>query len=300
MIDIVTDRERNLKNLKQIGTPQDENKIYVENLAYTKIKQYNPGERAVHVLMGHTEKMNGKYVTFVEAAILVNGMEYAGGFPKWNNKVWGDVFREIKRLYDNMIIVGWVYDAKGLSPKMNRELERVHREYFGGTHQIFLLMDSIEKEETFYTYKENNLVPQEGFYIYYHAKEMPKEQVRQEQYSSIQMQSKQIHPMEEEVSIKGGRYREMMQSKQKGGVGDNSGIGIAVAVALLVFVIGVGAYENRESIFGKKKSSDIEVTGDYETESVELIEMAESTEETANSIPVEIIPGEEEKSSEGK
>ena len=37
MIEIVVDKERNLKNLKQIGTPLEENKIYVENLAYSKL-----------------------------------------------------------------------------------------------------------------------------------------------------------------------------------------------------------------------------------------------------------------------
>ena len=33
MIDIVMDKERNLKNLKQIGTPKEDDKIYIENFA---------------------------------------------------------------------------------------------------------------------------------------------------------------------------------------------------------------------------------------------------------------------------
>ena len=41
MIEIVTDKERNLKNLTQIGTPKEEDKVYIENLAYTKIKENN-------------------------------------------------------------------------------------------------------------------------------------------------------------------------------------------------------------------------------------------------------------------
>ena len=47
MIDIVTDKERNLKNLKQIGTPREENKIYIENFAYAKIKEKSYKEKRV-------------------------------------------------------------------------------------------------------------------------------------------------------------------------------------------------------------------------------------------------------------
>lgn len=332
MIDVVVDKERNLKNLKQIGTPQKENRIYVENLVYSKIKEENHRDKTVYVFMGHTERMNGNYATFVEAAISVNDMEFSGGIPRWNNKMWSGVFREIKRIYEDMIIVGWACDMKGLAPKMTRELERVHREFFGGIHQIFLLMDSVEKEETFYTYKENGLVPKEGFYIYYHTKtafpvkkeskfemidldlEVPDKQLGEDIKQIVQSQA-----YTDDMHIKGGRYRELLQTQQQAEEKDSSNLGIAVAVALLVFVIGIGAYENRNSLFGRIGIPAIEETGYFPTESTESAAAETSTTDTNNSettgseiasevsgdtpdagntIPIEIIPGEEEKSSD--
>jgi hypothetical protein len=331
MIDVVVDKERNLKNLKQIGTPQKEDRIYVENLVYSKIKEENHRDKTVYVFMGHTERMNGKYATFVEAAILVNDMEFFGGMPRWNNKTWSGVFREIKRIYEDMIIVGWACDMKGLAPRMTKELERMHREFFGGIHQIFLLMDSAEKEETFYTYKENALVPKEGFYIYYHTKpstrlqEVPKFEmidlnleVPDRNPESEIRQISQVDTEQEVVPVKGGRYRELLQTQQTVEK-DTSNLGIAVAVALLVFVIGIGAYENRDSLFGEKEAPAAKETGYVSTESTEsdatkvsgtetnnsettsgeaVSEVSGDAADVGNTIPVEIIPAETEKSSE--
>ena len=60
MIEIEMNKERNLKNVKQIGTPHEEDKVYVENLVYTKLKEGGQKEKNIYVLMGHTERMNGK------------------------------------------------------------------------------------------------------------------------------------------------------------------------------------------------------------------------------------------------
>ena len=155
MIEIINDKERNLKNIKQIGTPKEENKIYVEHIVYAKIKETSYTEKRVFVLMGHTERLEGRYVTFVEGIIPVREIEFQGNIPRWNNSTWGEVFREIKRLYEEMIIVGWAIDVKGMLPKVTPELERVHREHFGGVHQLLFLLDTLEQEETFYMYKEN-------------------------------------------------------------------------------------------------------------------------------------------------
>ena len=39
MIDIETKNERDLKNIRQIGTPTQEDKIYIENAVYARIHE---------------------------------------------------------------------------------------------------------------------------------------------------------------------------------------------------------------------------------------------------------------------
>lgn len=298
MIEIETEKNRNLKNVKQIGTPREENKIYIENMAYNKIKENTYQEKRVFVLMGHTERMEAKYATFIEAAIPVGEIGFSGGVPRWNNAVWSEVFREIKRLYEDMIIVGWAMDARGMSLKMTPDLERVHREHFGGVHQLFFLLDTLEQEETFYIYKENKVVFKDGFYIYHKArsKEGKERPLNQEHISVAVLPEKNrgLRMLEPEVEVevsekeirRGGKYRQMMQ-EQKKPERDNGNIGIAIAVAMLIFVIGVGVYENSDSIQTNllQNQNSTEVLGDDVEES--------DTQTSTNIIDVEVIPGSE-------
>lgn len=320
MIEIVMDKERNLKNVKQIGTPREEDKIYIENLAYSKLREESYKEKRVFVLMGHTEKMEGRYATFVEAVIPVKEMEFSGSIPHWNNAMWSQVFREIKRIYEDMIIVGWAVDIKGMMPSMTSELERIHREHFGGVHQLVFLMDSLEKDEIFYMYKENRLVPKDGFYIYYHARKN-ESAIRREKANSIEnIELVDLNRDENdnntskivEVDInpeqwgrpRGGRYRQMMAERSKPAESSNGGL--AIAVAMLVFIIAVGAYENRDFFLEGQGGTSKEVGASTETgasmetgvsEKTDVSAGADVSEEkdssTENIIPVEVVPGTE-------
>lgn len=280
-----------LKNVKQIGTPRENNKIYIENTTYNKIKEDSYLEKRVFVLMGHTERMGEKYATFIEAAIPVRDIEFSGGVPKWNNGIWSGVFREIKRLYENMIIVGWAVDIKGMSPKLTPDLERVHREHFGGVHQLLLLMDSLEQEETFYIYKDNKVELKDGFYIYHKARSkeripvtvLPEKESKPRRFEpEVEVEVEMSEPQERPS----GRYRQMIQEK-KTPQKDNGNVGVAIAVAMLIFVLGVGVYENSDAIQTGllQNQNATEVSGE---------EMKETeTEVSGNVVEIEVVPGSE-------
>lgn len=330
MIEFVNDKDRNLKNLKQIGTPREDNKIYIEDFAYAKIKENSYKEKRVFILMGHTERMEGRYATFIEAVIPIREMEFNGNIPKWDNAIWSEVFREIKRLYEDMIIVGWTIDIKGMLPKMTPELERVHREHFGGVHQLIFLLDTLEQEETFYMYKENKLVPKDGFYIYHRARK--RESLQQEETISyaepipitvLPEKTKRKKHQEVDVEVefsehekrKGGRYRQIIQEQNQEKVSNSGNMGLGIAVAMLLFVIGVGVYENRGNLFHGVNAVETNLTQEQSAteigvlqEESEVTEVSGEASDTENDeqgaedvetgieiIPVEIIPGSETK-----
>ena len=298
MIEIETEKNRNLKNVKQVGTPREENKIYIENMTYNKIKAEGHQERRVFVLLGHTERMGSKYATFIEAAIPVREMGFSMGLPKWNSSVWNEVFQEMKRLYEDMIIVGWAMGVKGMSLKMTPDLERIHREYFGGVHQLLFLVDTLEQEETFYIYKENQVVSKDGFYIYHKVRGGLRQMGEKERVPVQVLSEKKNKPHEtgpevevalalkEEDVCRGGRYRQMLQEPKKREK-DSGNIGIAIAVAMLVFVIGVSVYENSDAIHTNllQDQNSTEVSGEELKEN--------DTQTSADNIEVEVIPGSE-------
>lgn len=323
MINIVTEQERNLKNLKQIGTPREENKIYIENFAYTKIKERTYKEKRVFVLMGHTERMEDRYATFVEAAIPVGEIEFSGGVPRWNNKIWNDVFREIKRLYEDMIIVGWAVDRKGMSLQWSPELERVHREHFGGVHQLLFLLDTLEREEIFYMYKENRVIEKDGFYIYHRARKKQEAELVEIEVLPPKTKEEDVHipkllqrdsvRAEAEVELDvseieprcTGQYRQLLQEKETNKIKDNGNVGLVVAAALLLLIIGAGVYDNFDNWFGNREAIETQVQSEQMSEEPEIIIedtesldeqtkdlVSENAEEGQEVIPVEVISGE--------
>lgn len=301
MIEFVNDKDRNLKNLKQVGTPREENKIYVDDFAYAKIKEDTYKEKRVFVLMGHTERMDGRYATFIEAVIPVKEIAFSGVLPKWSNATWREVFQEIKRLYEDMIIVGWAVDAKGMHPKLTPDFERVHREYFGGMHQLLFLLDTLEQEETFYMYKENKIVSKDGFYIYHRARRKEEMETRSEKRMTERELPKVNIEVEgfEDVPKRVGVYRQMLQEQRQEKHTEGGNSGLAIAVAMLVFVIGVGAFENRDRIFQVDTAVEADALHDQGMTEMEIDNIEETEQvETENDgvetlIPIEIIPGTE-------
>lgn len=319
MIEIVMDQERNLKNLKQIGTPREENKIYIENLAYSKIREDSYQDKRIFVLMGHTERMEGRYATFVEMVIPVREPEFSGNVPQWNNSMWSQVFRDIKRTCEDMIIVGWAVDLRGMSPKVTPELERAHREHFGGAHQVLFLLDTMERDETFYIHKENRLVAKDGFYIYYRARKSEERSPQEEKsrvdgfqvldFNKPNAEEEETKTVDVDISSESqrtssrGRYRQMMQQQRKSS--DEGNVGVAIAAAMLVFIITVGIYENRDSILGSQGEISTEAdapAGEVPAEVKAASEEKDATENTTETetaapaqegyvIPVEPVSG---------
>jgi LysM repeat protein len=266
----------NLKNIRQIGTPTEADKVYMEAAAYDRIHAEEIAEKRVFVLMGHTECEEQRYATFVESVIAVRDIDFDRNIPVWNNRVWNVVFREIKNSYEDAVIVGWAVDVKGAAMQISEELEAVHREQFGGIHQLLLLMDSLEPEENFYQMKNNHLRQKEGFYIYYDQESkqrIPEVQLEfpaSEEFFRRETQGK----MREEESAAPyntvratARYRKLQQeaSEQESGK-PVSRLGAMVAAVLVIAILGTALSKNQFLSVFSEKTNEPEETVEKTTE----------------------------------
>jgi LysM repeat protein len=266
-----------------MGSPTQENRIYIENAAYARVHEEDYAKQRAFIFMGHTECKEGCYATYVEAAIPVRDLEFSQNVPSWNTHVWSDVFREVKRSYENSIIVGWALDCRGFAPRMTAALEAVHREQFGGAHQVLLLMDTLEGEEYFFQNHGSRLQKKEGFYIYY-ARELHR-----------------ICPADVTVEIPS---RESVQTipekKQDGNDKVHTSYAMVAAVAALVVILGLGLVQGQIPLqrigqavqaMGKRVKNGI---GSAEwlvgTENVEGTEVGTEAAETIELIPIEEVP----------
>lgn len=270
MIDIVTEQELNLKNVTQIGTPSEEEKIYIEDAAYARIHMDDFQEMRVFVLMGHTTCTSGRYTTFVEAALPVRDIEFDHRTPLWTNWIWNEVFHEIKYSYEKSIIVGWAFDIKGIPPAITPELEAIHREHFGGVHQVLFLVDTVGTEEYFYLNKSNHLYRKDGFYIYYNANKkripQPRQELKRQGISSeyfvnrrnrMEQRPETDQKMAWKNEQKSGHSSKMsarqllMEQQSRSGAASGSktsAFGVVVAVALLVGIVATSFYKNPQQL----------------------------------------------------
>lgn len=295
MIDIVTN------NVRQIGTPADEGRVYISEKAYKRIKTEGFKDKEVFVLMGHTESSGGRYATFVEAAIAVYDMEFDKNAPLWTNKVWSRVFAEIKKSYEELIIVGWAFRQDDFPAEPTPMLENIHREHFGGAHQLMFLLNRTEQEENFFIKKNNHLKKKTGFFVYYRMNEhcdsaesynnadsYNKSRSRYEDNDTEAESSySQIHkrasaddrinvtfPVEfGSISKERGRYRKAMEAGKEPRKGSFASVVMIAAIAVLIVLIGLKAGAGMSGTIDKKETLP-----------------AMSTEEDL--IPVEKISGE--------
>lgn len=179
-----TERHSLPKDIRQMGKPDVGERIYVENEVYQFLHPYDSvQEKSAYVLLGRFENYSGRDCAFVEAAIFLEEIDFDGDLPLWNDDTWAYIYRQLRREYDKMVIVGWAVDIKGQLPNMTGQLERMHQSNFGGIHQLLFLMDSLEGEEAFYGNKNGRLCRREGFYVYYEKKAVP--QIKKEMLSEL-------------------------------------------------------------------------------------------------------------------
>lgn len=306
MIDIVTN------NVRQIGTPADEGRVYISEKAYKRIKTEGFKDKEVFVLMGHTESSGGRYATFVEAAIAVYDMEFDKNAPLWTNKVWSRVFAEIKKSYEELIIVGWAFRQDDFPAEPTPMLENIHREHFGGAHQLMFLLNRTEQEENFFIKKNNHLKKKTGFFVYYRMNEhcdSAESHNKTDSYNKIdcyrnvdsnnkssryedtdtaaECSYSRIHrrasaddrinvTFPEEfgsISKERGRYRKAMEAGKEPRKGSLASVVMVAAIAVLIVLIGLKAGAGMSGTIDKKETLP-----------------AMSTEEDL--IPVEKISGE--------
>lgn len=298
------------KDIKQMGKPDIGDRIYVENQVYQRMHPYeNPEEMTAYVLLGRFENYAGKQCVFVEATILLEEMAFEGEVPLWNDQTWAYIYKQLKREYDNMVIVGWALDIKGQLPNMTARMEALHQSHFGGAHQVLFLMDSLEREEAFYCNRGGRLYRREGFYVYY-RKTREREQTPEQETTAGGVQEMTAGGVQEEDAfareqfyvddmqenpIKSrGSYREQLYGKKikswenisagvekrAGNLPGTGGMGNAYTAVLAVIVcaLGVTAFFNYQKLDAMEAAiAGMNVGQVAQTEMTEEIEATEVT-----------------------
>ena len=161
-------------NIRQIGEIRGQQKIYIEDYAYTFLKKISripeKGGKAA-VLLGQNHWAEGNAYLFIKSALQIRNMEVSPEHIVFSDKVWGQVYEDSRKYFPQQEIVGWFVSLPGFNMQINEVLLKTHLNHFAGNDKVLFVAEPGEWEEAFFVYENNQLNRQPGYYIYYEKNE---------------------------------------------------------------------------------------------------------------------------------
>ena len=296
-------------NIRQIGEIQGNQKIYIEDYAYTylcRIASEDSAKGRAAILLGQANWKDGKTYLFIKSAVALHDIEVSEEHFAFTKDVWKQIYEENKKFFPNQEIVGWFLSLPGCSMELHEGICKTHFNHFGGNEKVLMVMEPLEKEEAFYRYEEGKLTRQEGFYVYYEKNE-PMQNFLIEQNKYAKERSEKV--ADEAVKT----FRKKVEEKTKGKKRDKiaplfrMASASAAAAMLIAGVLYLNQYEKLKKTnsiadkakIEKKKSETVVSNSDNDAETIEKSE-ASDTENLKEETQTETKPETELTTDESK
>lgn len=181
MIEIVYDKEDQTednifagitlpKNIRQIGAPNGNRRIYIEDYVMTYLNQLaNPNSTFARgaILVGESVKGANGEVVFISGALAAQNLELDLEESIFDGETWSYIYQEVKTYFPDLEVVGWFLSRMGFSTAVNDMIVKIHMDNFAGPDKVLYIMDALEGEDAFYMMDGEGLRRQSGYYIYY-------------------------------------------------------------------------------------------------------------------------------------
>lgn len=166
------------KNIRQMGENDSNQKIYIEDNVMTLLrkKTQNPDDVKYGVLLGDIKRNKNNTYVFIKAMVEVR--DIIENSLIFNDDIWSDIYKDIKRFFGRMDIVGWFVSVPYRVRDDLKGIRKLHMDNFAGNDKVCFLSDRTENEESFYMCRRGKLEKQKGYYIYYEKNEKMKKYMK--------------------------------------------------------------------------------------------------------------------------
>lgn len=262
------------KNVKQIGEPSRERKVYVEDYVITYINRMFMGNRdteKVLLLFGGEAVEKGCTYIYIRGACQVHpeGNEKAGKY--FSGEDFQSAMEEGRKYFKNLPLIGWALIRKGQPMSLEERMRNTWEAYMSRI-PIFLLGDVQEKEEIFYWKYDGRVKVQPGYYVFYE-----KNRAMQEYMVEMRGDGKPVEEKEKEEDFLVDSLRERLEERKTLDKNKSSKLLYAVSgfLFLVVLAIGVTILNSNEKIASIQTSVDtlLESLAENETRQQEAKQM---------------------------
>jgi LysM repeat protein len=215
---------------------------------------------------------------FISGAVDAQNIEFDMNECSFTEKVWSEIYEEIKEYFPDLTVVGWFLSRMGFSVAINERIQKLHMDNFPGSDKVLYVTDSLESEDAFYLYQKGQMVKQKGYYIYYAKNEQMQNYIISKRGEENMEEKNDIRRKDSEL-LKSYREKnnELREARE-----NTIGIGYVVGGFLTLAVMAMGI-----TIAGNyRKMQNMEV-------SINRLELTSDVTETNTAAEATIIPPEE-------
>lgn len=262
MIEVVYDKsaqtEENIfegialpKNIRQIGTPNGNKRIYIEDYVMTYLGQLaNPNSTYARgaILVGESIKGARGEVVFISGALPAQNLELDLEESTFDGETWSMIYQEVKTHFPDLEVMGWFLSRMGFSTMINDIIVKLHMDNFAGGDKVLYIMDSLEGEEAFYMTEGEYLRRQSGYYIYYARNEAMQNYMIQTK-EQVEIDEKNEVEKKDEAVLR--NYKKIMEEKAKHArmIRMNRVLcGMCSGMSVAVLALGVAVFSNYQML----------------------------------------------------
>ena len=166
--------ERQLpKNVRQIGNVSDSPKIYVEDYVDTffaqlceKCEKAGKGPMGAF-LVGDIQPGTEEEYVYIYGAIQMHDLKMSGNEYVIDEDTWKHAYEDCKQYFEEGEMLGWFVAHPGVPLIPEASTVKLHKKSFPKKNTVFIMKDPVEKDETYYVHKMNDLMEIGGHYTYY-------------------------------------------------------------------------------------------------------------------------------------
>lgn len=229
------------KNIRQIGVPSGNRRIYIEDYVMTYLNQLaNPNSTFARgaILVGETVKGESGEIVFVSGALAAQNLELNLEETTFDGETWSYIYQEVKNYFPDLEVVGWFLSRMGFSTTVNDMIVQLHMDNFAGMDKVLYIMDALEGEDAFYMMEGDGLRRQSGYYIYYARNEAMQNFMIATKEDAEPKQEDEVEQKDEAVLR---NYRKIMEERAKNAKIERMNRRLyAVCSGLIVAVLALG------------------------------------------------------------
>lgn len=158
------------KNVRQIGNVSDSPKVYVEDYVDTFFAQLCEKAEETPVgafLVGEMQKTEEEEYVYVYGAIQMHDLKMSGSDYVLDEDTWKKAYEDCKLYFEEGEMLGWFVVHPGVPLSAEQSTVKLHKKSFPKKNTIFIMKDPVEKEESYFVLKLNDLMEIGGHYTYY-------------------------------------------------------------------------------------------------------------------------------------